>query len=289
MLLSLLIILLVTGATVILARMKYPGIALAWAVYLVMSLPTALFFLTGIQPLADRYTYLSMMSIMVLVGAGAMLVARRVSGPLPRMLLVAAVAAVALGLGTMTYRQAETWKSSLTLWSHAVRVAPSSAVAFNNLGQAHLEAGAVEEAMLAFTVASRLKPDYADVYNNMGVASIMTGDARGGRRLLEQARIILEGVPSSGPDLPDVYRNLGRVHYELGDLDSALASYRRCLALQPQDGLAWNGLAEVLEAMGYGEESLRATERAASLGNPDAQRRRAQARGGKGAKREDPP
>jgi tetratricopeptide (TPR) repeat protein len=205
------------------------------------------------------------------------------------MLVMASVAAAALILGVMTHRQAETWKSSLTLWSHAARVAPSSAVAFNNLGQAHLEAGAVEEAMLAFTVASRLKPDYADVYNNMGVACIMKGDARGGRRLLEQARVMLEGAPSSGPDLPDVYRNLGRVHYELGDLDSALASYRRCLALQPQDGLAWDGLSEVLEAMGYDEESLRATERAASLGNPDAQRKLLQAREGKGEKREDPP
>jgi protein O-GlcNAc transferase len=184
------------------------------------------------------------------------------------------------------------WRTSLSLWSHAARVAPSSPVAFCNLGQAHLEAGAVQEASLALSVAARLKPDYADVYNNMGVVSILRGDVRGGRRLLERARSLLEEAPSPGPELADVYRNLGQVHSELGELDSALASYRRCLTAQPQDALAWYGMSHVLDAMGHPEEALRARERAARLGNRDAQREVEDAlrsvRGG-GEKSENPP
>ena len=251
-----------------------------------MSIPTALFFLTGIQPLADRYSYLSMMSVSLLVGVGLMQLVQLGPTPFRRVLFCALLAAAAVGLGTIAQNQVMVWRTSLSLWSHAVRVAPSSPVAFNNLGQAHLEAGAPEEAMLAFSVAARLKPDYADVYNNMGVVSILRGDVRAGRRLLERARAMLEASPTPGTELPDVYRNLGRVHRELGELDSALASYRRCVSIQPEDALAWYGLAQVLQAMGHPEEAERAKERAARLGNEDA-RREVGHRGEEGRRRGD--
>jgi hypothetical protein len=272
MVLSLVIVLLVTAAAAVLARMRLPGVQLAWSVYLVMSVPTALFFLTGIQPLADRYSYLSMMSIMLLAGVGLAQLLRGLDAFPGRVVVMAAVAGLAVVLGVRTQSQVIVWRSSLSLWSHAVRVAPSSPVTFCNLGQAHLEAGALQEASLALSVAARLKPDYADVYNNMGVVSILKGDVRGGRRLLERARSLLEEERAPGPELADVYRNLGEVHYELGDLDSALASYRRCLTAQPQDALAWYGMSHVLDGMGHREEALRARERAARLGNHDAQR-----------------
>jgi len=270
MLLSLVIVLLVSVAAGILYRMRLPGIAVAWSVYLAMSVPTALFFLTGIQPLADRYSYLSMVSLALLAGAGLVLASRSRTRIPRNAIMVAGVVIIGVLLGTSTRQQVTVWRSSLSLWAHAVRVAPSSPVAFNNLGQAHLATGALEEASMAFTVAARLKSDYADVYNNMGVVSILRGDVRGGRRLLEQARALLEAAPDPGTELPDVYRNLGRVHHELGEQDSALASYRRCLAIQPQDALAWHGISQVLLAMGHPDEARRARVHAARLGNPEA-------------------
>jgi len=292
MVLSLVIVLLVTAASWILARMRLPGVALAWSVYCVMSMPTALFFLSGIQPLADRYSYLSMMSIVLLAGAALAQLLSLATGTLGRSALLAAVGGLAVLLGTLTHDQVMIWRTSLTLWTHAARVAPSSPVVFNNLGQAHVEAGTLEEASLAFSVAARLKPDYADVYNNMGVVSIVRGEARAGRRLLERARAILEEAPVPGTELPDVYRNLGRVHYELGELDSALVSYRQCVTMQPQDALAWHGMGQVLERLGHSDEARRAKERAARLGNQDAQHELREMRteaDERGEKRKDPP
>ena len=128
MLLSLVIVLLITAASIVLARMRFPGVALSWSIYVVMSIPTALFFLTGIQPLADRYTYLSMMSINLLAGVGLMQLVQLTSAPLRRALFPAVIAAAAVGLGTLAQNQVMVWRTSLSLWSHAVRVAPSSPV-----------------------------------------------------------------------------------------------------------------------------------------------------------------
>ena len=59
-------------------------------------------------------------------------------------------------LGSLTVLQCRVWRSNLTLWSHAVRVAPSLARPAINLAVAYRIAGYPEQAAHWLTIAGPL-------------------------------------------------------------------------------------------------------------------------------------
>jgi Peptidase_C39 like family/Tetratricopeptide repeat len=60
----------------------------------------------------------------------------------------------------------------------------------------------------------------------------------------------------------------GNTAYAMGQLDNAALAYRAIVAAYPQDGDAWNNLAQVLLDQGYGRQALEAAQRAVAAGGP---------------------
>lgn len=91
---------------------------------------------------ADRYLYAPMAGMAVLSCYLLDLVPRRLSA-----LRWSALAVCVLILALLTWRQDQTWRDELSLWSHAVKVSPDSVYALNNLGAEYGNMGQIAKAL----------------------------------------------------------------------------------------------------------------------------------------------
>ena len=80
-----------------------------------------------------------------------------------------------MGLGVLTWNQAQIWHDSEKLWSHAAAIDPGSPVGQYSLGLALARQRKLTEAIEHFKTALRIKPDYADAHTNWGLALAQQG------------------------------------------------------------------------------------------------------------------
>ena len=127
------------SAGLFLLRRRWPGLLAAWLSYLVILAPNSGIIRISDQIAADRYSYMSMLGLVMLAAAGFCRLWRMSSRWRPG----AAIGIIAIGLGAllgltaMTRNQCRTWLDSEALWAHALtHGANSSFVAHNNLGVA---------------------------------------------------------------------------------------------------------------------------------------------------------
>ena len=130
----------------VLLRKKLPGWLAAWVIYGVTVAPVLGVLQSGAQRVADRYSYLACLPFVLLLGAGAQRVLE--GGSRARRNVLALVSAVVLlVLGALTWKQTTVWRDNETLWSHVIRLQPSSYIAHHNLAAAHQGAGRIAEAI----------------------------------------------------------------------------------------------------------------------------------------------
>src|SRR5262249_53802991 len=144
-----------------LLRRRWPGLLIAWVSYLVILTPT--FGWVGSQIVADRYSYLSTMSWVVLGAAGLYRLSQWAGArhALPAALPVAGLAVV-LGLALLTWRQCATWRDSEALWSNVLAQGGGpNAHAERSLGYTLAEQGRFDEALAHCAEAVRLRPRFA--------------------------------------------------------------------------------------------------------------------------------
>ncbi len=106
---------LATAAVLVLAK-RWPGVAAAWAVYLVFLAPNLGLVWSGTYIAADRYSYLATMGGFVLL-AGAL--SRLACRPRRWRWAIRVGLALIVILTALTWRQCRTWRSSSALWLHA--------------------------------------------------------------------------------------------------------------------------------------------------------------------------
>jgi tetratricopeptide (TPR) repeat protein len=230
------LILAITGALIV-RRGRWPAVLGAWLVFVAFVAPVSGLFQVGPQAAADRYTYLSCISLALLAGAGVAGYAW--SGwSRPRPALVAAfVVLVVVALGVASWRQAHVWLDSDALWTRVIELDPESSVAAHKLGLLDAERRA---AALA--------------------AGDRTPTPNAGALLAMRAR-------DATTDAAARYFTLAVALHQRGDLDGAMTYYRKVLAYDPRFDEAWNNVGGVYVARGELPAALRAFEHALEI-NP---------------------
>jgi hypothetical protein len=113
-------------------RQKY--LTVGWLWFLGTLVPVIGFVQAGVQAMADRYTYVPYIGLLIMVAWGMSdLAANRTYG---RVALGLAMSVVIAAMGTSTYFQLGYWKDSITLSSHAAEVTQDTRIAYlakNNL------------------------------------------------------------------------------------------------------------------------------------------------------------
>lgn len=120
----------------------------------------------GMQAMADRYAYLPLIGIYLMVCWGAAELSQE--WRLPKAVLPAAGTAALLALMIVTSHQIGYWQDNVTLWSHAVQVTRGNYVAEDNLGEVLVDDGKMEEAMPHFFRAVAIFPPDPTANLNIG-------------------------------------------------------------------------------------------------------------------------
>jgi len=184
---------------------------------------------------ADRYTYVALVGIFVMLTWAAADLLRRTRLP---GLAFGVAAVVLLICGLYTYAQLSHWTDPVALWTQAVRVSPDSVFARKNLVAALVTAREYEQALEEADTALRLAPDDADLHSNRGQALIGLDK----RHDAEQA---LRTASELNPRLAEPHQLLGVLYFDKGRLDEAAECFLAAREANPALAVACVGLGAV--------------------------------------------
>ncbi|MDH3838255.1 MAG: tetratricopeptide repeat protein [Desulfobacteraceae bacterium] len=218
---------------VIKSAKRRPYFVLGWLWYIGTLVPVIGFVQVGAQAMADRYTYVPLVGLFIMISWGVSeLVAELHYGKIG--LAAIGVAILSILMGT-TWFQVRCWKNSITLFRHSLDVAGESYVVHNNLGNALLSKGRSEEAIAQYRKALRLKPDFMLWYYNWGNALVTQGKLDEAIRRYSEALLI-------DPDYAEAHNSLGVALLHKGEINEAITHFREALRIRPGNIVVYTNL-----------------------------------------------
>jgi tetratricopeptide (TPR) repeat protein len=204
-------------------------LTVGWLWFLGTMVPMIGLVQVGRQSMADRYAYLPLLGLFILLCWG---VADCVQAwHLPAALLPAISLAVLASLALVTYRQASYWADNAMLWSHTLQVTDRNWFAESYLGDALRYTGHQDEAALQHYFKS-LEINPGNVEANLGLALYehQTGNLR------ESVDYYKKFLAKAGGDSRcyQVLINLGHVYRRLGDAERAQQYFEEAAKIAPK-------------------------------------------------------
>jgi protein O-mannosyl-transferase len=225
---SFLLLALVTEGVLTFQR-KRRWLLTGWLWYLGMLTPMIGLVQMGVFAHADRYTYLPQIGIYVAV---TWLVAEwRVN----RVVLGSLMAGVLAVLMVCAWQQTTYWQNSEVLWTHALACTTDNYVAHLNLGNALLQKGRVDDAIVHYQEVLKIKPRYADAHFDLGNALDQKGRTD---EAISQYQEALEINPGDA----EAHNNLGIALCRKGRVDEGIAQFQQALAINPGHAAARSNL-----------------------------------------------
>jgi protein O-mannosyl-transferase len=228
-----------------------PHVAVGWFWFLGMLVPVIGLVQVGVQQRADRYTYLPLIGVfLVLVWEATKLCRRSV--------FCGVAAGVALlGCVVGTRLQLRHWQNSERLFRRAIAVTRDNWLAHYNLAEALSQPGHADEARAEYERALAIHPGFARAHNNLGNLLLLRGQA-------DEAIAHWRKALELNPTLAGAHYNLGNVLLGKGQVDEAIAHLQKALELDPSLAGAHNGLGNALlrkgelgDAIAQFEDALR--------------------------------
>jgi tetratricopeptide (TPR) repeat protein len=213
----------------------------------------------GEAAMADRYAYIPLIGIFVMVAFGAADLAAENDVGLVWQAIPAVV--VLLLLALITHRQIGYWRSSHDLWAHALEVTQNNFVAEDNLGGALVLEGKPDEAFPHFEAASKINPHDPMSRSNLGTYLQVHGHIPEAITQYESA-IALTSDPGL---LAQAYANLGAAQRALGEDEPARQSFEEALQLNPNQANAWLGIGRLAQKQGKLNEAIADLSRSVQL------------------------
>jgi tetratricopeptide (TPR) repeat protein len=238
--LYLLILILVTALVLYFSK-RIPYLIVGWFWYLGSLIPVIGIVQVGDQSMADRYTYIPLIGIAIIVVWGLSdLFNRWRYGNIA--LWTSSAAAVAL-LMWSTWIQAGYWKNSEILFRHALDATKDNYLAHYDLGIALYDKGEVEGAIAQYQETLQINPHISGAHTNLGNIMFLQGNP-------DQAINHYQVALQLNPHQANVYYNLGTVYYRKGNMKKAIASLQKAIIERPDYpeaiqklGIAQNDLA----------------------------------------------
>jgi protein O-mannosyl-transferase len=257
---ALVLLILVTVLSTLLHRRR-PYLLIGWLWYLGTLVPVIGFVTVGSQAMADRYTYLPLIGIFIMVVWGVMdlLDGRRGRQAIGGIVSVAMLVILVI----MTQIQVGYWKDSTTLFGHTLRHTERNFIAHELLAHDMVMTGDQAGAEYHYREAIRIKPAFKQAYNGLGHLLMIQGKQDEAGRMLEKT---LQIDPAFVPAI----KNLGDVRMRQGRIDDAIPLYRKAVLLykENQDPELLNNYGVALFLKGEVEEALLKIRTALSM-KPD--------------------
>jgi len=247
------------SALVIRAARKRPYLLVGWLWYLGTLVPVIGLVQVGSQALADRYTYVPLVGLFIMVAWG---VPSLLGQWHQRRLALALSGVILLSMLTIiTKGQLEHWRNDTRLYEQTLRVTTGNYIVHNNLAVVLLRQGKAQEAIAHFEEALRIKPNYAEAHYNLGVALGQQGK-------IEEAIAHYSEAVRIKPDYPEPHNHLAVVLFRQGKTQEAIAHLEEAVRIKPDYAEAHYNLGVALGQQGKTEEAIAHLEEAVRI-KPD--------------------
>jgi tetratricopeptide (TPR) repeat protein len=251
---SLAILAVVTIVVILLRRRRY--LLVGWFWYLGTLVPVVGFVQVGAQAMADRYTYIPLTGIFIMLAwfAGDIVAQRR-----SRQAIAGVTGSVILGvLGAMTFVQVGYWRDTLSLFTHCAAVTPDNVIVREYLGIGFARKGDAEAALREFKEALRFEPADIRTFYNIGNVLVLLGRTD---EAIEYYNRVLEAKPGDA----DTCIALASARTIKGETALALDSYREGLKYHPENTVLRGELALALLQLNRVDEGIMELERVAKI------------------------
>ncbi len=241
------LLLIVITAAVARVVKRFPYLIVGWLWYLGLLVPVIGLVSVGSQALADRYTYVPLVGLFIMIAWGApeLLEKWRVK----KSVLAAAAAIVLSILTAVTWTQLSHWRDSAALFRHTIAVTGDNSIAQDLLGSALRSGGDVEGALVHFAEAIRINPYNAEAHNHMG--NILAGRGALGEAVAHYAEAV-----RINPRDEIFHNNMGDALYAQGKIDEAIEHLRVALRIKPGFAEARYNLGSILGTQGKHAEAV---------------------------------
>jgi tetratricopeptide (TPR) repeat protein len=223
---------------------------------------------------ADRFLYLPLAGLVLAVAMGWRTLGNALKGP-ARLTMAAAVALTLALLGARTALQVQTWRSSVAVWEHCVKVVPENDLAHRILADNLAAAGEYQRAFQQYRIALRLNLDPNTLLNFSGkLATASDKTQRDYELAIRLAELACEFTQRKDPKairtLATIYNNRANERRERGETVQAIEDYRKATQTDPNYVSPLFNLALLLATCSDGslqdpEEAVRLVERAGAL------------------------
>jgi hypothetical protein len=235
-----------------------------WFWFLGIMVPMVGLVQVGIQAMADRYSYIPLLGIFLIVcwGIPDLLGSARVphrsgekrpaspSSALklrPAACLLFVLSVVVLGaLGFALHRQVNFWTDNFTLWRHTLDITGRNFLAEDSAANALLVKGKTDEAMQYFRRAQAIRP--TDAVSKLNIASYEQHEGKFQEAIQGYGQVL--ELTTDTELLTLAHANRGYAEFALGQDDSAKQDFEAALNLQPDNATANVGLGMIAQRRG---------------------------------------
>jgi len=211
-------------------RRTRPYLVTGWLWYLGTLVPVIGLIQVGDQSMADRYAYIPLIGIFVMIVWAAADAADRRRLNLQLRTAIAIVILAALSF--LTWRQIGYWHSDYDLWSHTIKVTKHNVVADETLSKTLMQLGRPQEAIAGFEEAASLNP--GDPFRHVNLATALLESDRPTDAIKEYESTI---KMTSDPTIQArCYESIATIYDELGEYAKVRDNYRLALQADPTQG-----------------------------------------------------
>ena len=243
---------------------KVPYLAVGWFWYLGTLIPVIGLVQVGQQSMADRYAYIPLIGIFIIIAWGLSDLLENYS--FKKKILPILTGIFFSLLITLTWTQLQYWKNSIKLFKHTIEVTekkyPSFAGMYNNLGVALINKTMYEEAIIPIKESIKMQPSYSEAHNNLGNALF-------GLKRFSEANNHYKKAIRLNPNYFEAHINLANSLSKSSIFDKkALIHYKKAIQLKPEHPEAHFNLGVTLNKQNNSDQAIFHLEESIKL-NPN--------------------
>jgi tetratricopeptide (TPR) repeat protein len=122
----------------------------------------------GRQAVADRYTYIPLIGLFIMVAWGVPDILKKWNHRKEILLTLSALSILSLSI--ITWTQVGYWQDNITLYDHTIKVTDNNWFIYNSRGFAYYGLGNYRQAIGDCSRAIEIRPDFVYAYTNRGIA-----------------------------------------------------------------------------------------------------------------------
>jgi hypothetical protein len=205
-------------------RKRRPCFIVGWLWYLGMLIPVIGLVQVGSQAMADRYTYVPYIGLFIMIAWGLPEYMRKLHFKQLGIAIIAGAAILYVMAGA--YIQVQYWKNSLILFGHALKVTSDNYLAHNNIANALITRGNLDDAIQHYQKALLINPDFTTPQTNLKHALNLQAK-------IDTAVGEMYATMKRNPEGQSIPHKIDKVKKSKVKLEEAIEYYQKMLTYQP--------------------------------------------------------